>query len=241
VYKLDDIDNELIKSDAGGMPENFVAAAVAVDETGKAYHAGFVIGYKAIFYLFHYTGIEVKLESLPIGEWYFHKSLTFISEDEVSAFYNHCKVIEKDANPTYGYFYSGSYYENGKYFSENGEAEIMTCVTFCLNVILGFIESDEYLTFSDWDIANQIGAYRVYHRWDTPEDKNAEEYIAYFISKFSRLMPDVALEILKRNLRRIYPVEYLSSAFVEKFPIKKVTVDSIVPLVETSLRIKRAG
>jgi hypothetical protein len=150
-------------------------------------------------------------------------------------------VIEKDANPTYGYFYSGSYYENGKYFSENGQAEIMTCVTFCLNVILGFIESDEYITFSDWNIANQIGAYRVYYRGGAQEDKDVDEYIAYFTAKFSQLVPDVDVDVLKENLRRIYPVEYLSSAFVEELPIRKVIVDSIVPLVERSLKIKRVG
>jgi hypothetical protein len=241
VYKLEEVTSLIIKSDSKDLPENFVASAVLINEKGIAYHAGIVIGYQDERYLFHYTGLEVKLEIITKGKWYFHKELTFIAEDEVSAFINHCKVIEQEANPEYGYFFGGSFYDtNGKYFSENGTPEIMTCVSFCLNVILGFIESDEYITFADWNVSNQSGTYRIYHPWGS-EDKNAEEYIEYFINSFSNLVKDVNLDALKANLRRIYPVEYLSTAFVEAPPIRKVDVDIILPFVEKALEIKRAS
>jgi hypothetical protein len=228
LYTLEEISRNLIQSDnEEELPVNFVAAAVKINnQTGIAYHAGIVIGLRGKYFIFHYTSITVVLGNIPNNGWYFHKGLDFISEEEVESFLVYCKIIKDEANPTYGYFYGGSCYnEDGRFFSSNELPEIMTCVGFCLNVILGFIESDEYLKHDEWDI------YTVEY---------PDEYFVSFIEQFEELLldTDIDIEILKENLRRITPDEYLASAFIEGIPIAKKQIDKIIPNLRLALKEK---
>lgn len=223
---LEQIDKELFQSDTVKPDKNFVAAAVMVLPNGYAQHSGFVISYNNDYYLFHYTGEKVELEGIPTGQWYFHKKLDFITEDEVLAFYAHCRIIKDKANPKYGFFYAGDYYnKEGKYFSESGIQEYMTCVGFCINVVTGFFENNTYFTYNDWD--------------DTGL-KRPNEYFEDFLKKAKEENPDVKIDetLYRRHIRRISPLEYTTSAYLETLPITKSEVDKSKGNVQTIL-IKR--
>lgn len=232
MYTLEEIDKELIQSDNPNLPESFVAAAVKVDNAGIAHHAGLVISTSGKYYLFHYTGEIVILDIVPNGKWYFHKNLSFITNEEVLAFYAHCKIISTKANPSYGYFYSGSYYtEEGQYFSESGIPEFMTCVGFCINVVLGFIESDEYFVYSDWSEDSVKNAHGVF--------ANHIDYFNWFISQPNVQGQNIDIQLFKENLRRINPAEYVASAYLEIIPIRKKAIDEIIANVEAVIEHKR--
>ena len=224
IYTLEEIEASLIKSDTNDLPFNFIAAAVKVDDDGHPHHAGLIIKLNDKFFLFHYTSREVILDKVPDEKWYFHKTLSFISEIEIPAFLAHCKIISIKAKPKYGYFYGGSYYKDGKYFSEAHDKEFMTCVGFCINVVLGFLETEVYFSYSDWT--------------DDSLD-NPEEYLNNFINEQKGDNPEIDINAFKKNLRRIMPSEYVASAFFNEPPIRKKAVDEIIESVKLALIKKR--
>src|SRR5690606_36090156 len=86
-----------------------------------------------------------------------------------------------------------------------------TCVGFCLAVITGAIEGHKYLMHEEWDMAD--------HEKD-----------AYFLEHIASLLDSVDRNVrnrIKRNLRRIYPIDYFSASFVEDVPISKDAVDGV--------------
>ena len=180
---------------------DFVAIGNIV-RNGKSTHAAFVIQYEKVLYEFHYTSTSVELSEI-IGDYY-HKITETISPDEVPAFIAYCKNIQKNANPVYGYFYSGESYDlNGKHVAESGLGEIMTCVGFCLNVLKGFLE-EEYLVFSEWnaethDSIGYLESFCEYHGVDP--SKIADSH------------------------RRITPRECLASCFFHDLPIPKQKIE----------------
>lgn len=208
-----EIFENLLPLNSDGLPDSFVAASVKINEKGVAYHAGIVIKHGGISYLFHYTGEDVLIEESPNGDYYFHKDFIFIKGPITASFLAHCHLIKENAVPEYNYFYSGSYYDtNGRYFSNIDMPECMTCVGFCINVIKGYIEEDEYFQFSDW----------------TKESAESVEFLNRHIQRLLVKHPTADVNLLIDNMRRICPDEYLASAFLYKLPITKTKVDQII-------------
>ena len=135
---------------------------------------------------------------------YFHKRTETIHKEEIPAFIAYCNSIKKNANPIYGYFYSGEYYDNkGIHFSEKSIGERMTCVGFCMNVLKGFLEND-YLKYTDWDSSS-----------------HSTDYLLKYAEKYNL---DVAS--IQESHRRISPIEILTSGFFHNIPISKIEIDS---------------
>jgi len=213
------------------VPENykgdFVAAAVQLDETGTAIHAGMLISCKEGVYLCHFDAANVLIEDEMPDSWYFFKIFEFIDPRLSLAFLGHCMLIKETSNPVMGFYYDGSFYdENGMYFSETVKKEFMTCVGFCINVIKGFINSEtdrELFEYEDWTNA------------DLPE-----WYLGQFIQKLKLIHPDVDVDHIKENIRRIRPAEYLAGAYMEETPIKRKDVAAILDVLLDLLKEKRA-
>jgi len=216
---FEEIDKELFKADSIDGASDFVATAVYVNAERGIYHSGLIIVYENTYYLFHYTGSDIEMSDFSKGNFYF-KKLSFISPEEVLAFYAHCLNIQKYANPAYGFFFAGDYYDKeGKYYSESGVAEYMTCVGFCISVITGYIEGDQYYVYEDW---NNEGV--------------PEEFFERFIAEVKEQNPALTIDesLYKKHLRRITPTEYTSGAYLE-IPVRKRNIDEILDIVRNVL------
>lgn len=219
MYTTSKIEKQLIKSTDQNLDEHFVAVACLINEDGIAYHAGLIINCEDGYFLFHYTGENVLFESASIEDWYFHKSLEFINPEFCGIFLGHCRRIEQNAKPEYGFFYNGSFYDtNGQYYSDNNIPEFMTCVGFCINVIKGFIEADEYFNYNDWTNA-----------------KTPESYIDKMVLRIQQIAPNVTKDMIAEHCRRIKPSEFLASAFLKNIPIRKSEVDSMIDNLEVAI------
>ncbi|MCW3071070.1 MAG: hypothetical protein JWO44_960 [Bacteroidetes bacterium] len=217
---LEDIDKAIIKSDSAELPLNFVAVAVQLSSKGVATHCGLIISVNGICKLFHFNiDDEIHLESVPEGKWYFHKELAIISPQEAEVFLSRCEMILDTANPRFGFFYDGSYYdEKGTLVSKSNQSEYTNCVLFCINVILGFIESDKYISFSDW-----------------ASDAVSDGFFLHFSDRKKKFMATEDLEKLRAILLRIPPLDYTATAFKNKLPIGKADIADEVKLLEQVL------
>jgi hypothetical protein len=176
-------------------------------------HSSLIIQYQKTIFEFHYTGKEILFSPLSID--FFHKITKTIHQDEVPAFLAMCNQIKKYANPKYGYFYSGDYYDKlGNHFSQSKLNERMTCVGFCLNVLKGFLESD-YLQYTDWKLP-----------------KN-NPYLIKFCENHGFNPNDIV-----DFHRRIYPIELITSAFFKNLPIRKKSIDEKVKIVNEQIIAK---
>lgn len=220
---LKHIDKELLICD-GKMPtKHFVGVGVEINALGITRHVGLVFFCDDGYFLFHFNGSDVEIEEEPLG-WYF-KKLDFINSEFCNQFFGHCKKIKDIAKPVNGYFYPGSYYSSdGVYCTNLGLPEYMSCVGFCINVVKGFIEADEYFHYQDW--TNLNGEF----------DK---KYISDFIEKYKKIRPDMNEELISNNIRRITPPEYLASAYLEELPIRRNAVRNILNLVTQAIREKK--
>ena len=127
--------------------------------------------------------------------------------------------ILKNANPNYGYFYSGeSYNKDGVHLSNIDLGERMTCVGFCLNVMNGFLE-ENYLKFDEWSS-------------DTHTDPN---YLTVFCKNHN--LDELKI---KSSHRRISPRECLISGHFDELPISKAQIDSKKNEVEEFFLIRLA-
>lgn len=194
---------EIIKTlDEEDIKEDFVAIGNLIDDIKEPFHAALIIKYNSDLFQYHYTGSEIELSE--IAHDYFHKRTNTIHHSEIPAFIAYCNSIKKRANPIYGYFYSGEYYDNkGHHFSEKIIGERMTCVGFCLNVLKGFLEKD-YLKYTDWDSSS-----------------HSSEYLLKYAEKHN-----LNLELIQESHRRISPIEILTSGFFYKIPITKNEIDN---------------
>jgi len=218
---IEEIDASLINSDLNDLRSDFVAVAIKIRE-GEATHAGLIISTNGKYFLFHFIPQGVGLIDVPKSEWYFHKVFDFISSDESAAFLSHCKIIKKESKPTFGYSYDGSYYDSsGTYFSKNNLPQIMTCVGFCMNVVLGYIESKVYFEFESW-----------------PSDPSTETYFDEHEKEFIEKFPDHDIEKVKENWRRITPAEYFASGFLQ-IPIKRIEINKIIENVKKAIKNKQ--
>lgn len=180
---------------------DYVALGNLVNEKGS-FHSAFIINYENKLFEFHYTSSNI--EYIEISRDYFHKITDTIHSDEVPSFIALCNNIMKKANPKYGFFYSGeSYNIDGTHMSNSGLGERMTCVGFCLNVLKGFHE-DDYIIYTDW----------------TEESIEGTEYLKDYC-----LRNNLNITEMKSYLRRITPLEFLTSGFFTKIPISKMEID----------------
>lgn len=220
---LEEIDGELLRTDSYEIDSDFVGVAVYVDKDGVAHHSGLVIAYQGNYNLFHYTGSDVEFND-NVTRAFIFKKLKFVSREEVSAFYAHCLVVQQNANPTYGYFFAGDYYnKEGHYFSQSGVEEYMTCVGFCISVIKGFIEGEEYFCSEDWT-----------------EDGVPTWFFQQFIKQLREQNPNATIDenLFRKHLRRISPTEYTAGAYLD-IPVRKKKVDEIVEPVRKALFDRR--
>lgn len=186
------------------VPSDFVAVG-NFHTNHVATHAAFIIKYESQIFLFHYDGY--KIEYTDINDDYFHRKCNIIHVDEVPSFIALCRNIKKNANPKYGYFYSGeSYDKNGIHTSNSYAGERMTCVGFCLNVLKGFLEED-YLNFKDW----------------TSQSHDVTDYLKDYCKRYN-----LDQSKIKSSHRRISPRECLASAFFTRLPIAKKDIDNKV-------------
>jgi hypothetical protein len=191
--------------------ENFVAIGNLINEDKEPYHAALIIKYNSNLLQYHYTGSEIELSDVNFD--YFHKKTKTIHKDEIPAFIAYCNSIMKNANPIYGYFYSGEYYDNkGVHFSKKAIGERMTCVGFCLNVLKGFLEKD-YLNYIDWDSST-----------------HSNEYLLKYAEKHNLNVDDI-----QESHRRISPIEMLTSGFFYNIPISKIEIDGKLDQVKEYL------
>lgn len=175
-------------------------------------HAAIIIKLDSKLYQFHFLdGIELT----EVEDDFFHKITETIDSRLLPSFYAYCRRILKNANPKFGFFYSGEYYNKaGEHFSTTNLGERMTCVGFCLNVLKGFLEND-YIQYTDWDESSHI---------DIPN------YVLEFAHEHGLNVEDI-----RGAHRRITPLELISSAFFVDIPIKKVDVDSKIEYVRSNI------
>lgn len=206
---------EIIKSKFESVTkENFVALGYLITEHDNT-HSAFVIQYRDSLYEFHFTGLEISFS--PILNDYYHKITYHIHPDEVPAFIAMCQQIQKKANPTYGYFYSGENYDkDGNHFGYNDFGERMTCVGFCLNVLKGFIDED-YLVYSDWDESTHTDL----------------GYLEKYCEKYK-----IDISKIKTSHRRIAPIELITSGFFIELPIRKIQIDNKIEDVKAIIHTK---
>lgn len=186
---------------------DFVALGLGHTVDGGT-HSTIIINYESTLYQFHFTG---KIEFCNVCHDFFHKITDTINTKLTPSFYAYCRRIEKKANPIYGYFYSGEFYDkNGTHFADKPIGERMTCVGFCLNVLKGFLEED-YILYQDWDETS--------HNYSGYLIKYAEKY-------------NLNIEEISNSHRRITPLELITSAFFTNIPIKKLNIDSKIDQVQ---------
>tara|TARA_R110002020_G_scaffold261331_2_gene475669 strand:+ start:1636 stop:2268 length:633 start_codon:yes stop_codon:yes gene_type:complete len=200
---LFDIINTLTEKD---IKENFVAIGSYVDKDKVAAHSVIVIKYNGSIKHIHYDSKEILFDDI-YNVCCFHKITDTINPALIPSFIVMCKIVMEKANPRYGYFYSGEYYDqNGIHFSEKAISETMTCSGFCLNILKGYLEED----------------YLSYKEWSTPTYPT-KDYLERYANHF-----DLNLDDISESHRRISPLELLSSAYFSNLPITKSQVDSKV-------------
>lgn len=197
--------------------QDFVGIGV-LNEGDIASHSGLIIKYRSTVYEFHYTGRGKEILLTELNYDFYHKILNIVPSFEIPAFLKMAQNIHKFANPKYGCFYSGEFYDaDGNHFS-NITGQFMTCVGFCLNVLKGFLLED-YLKYDDWDNTTADGFL------------NQPDYFSFFIQRYG-LEP----EEFSTSLRRITPLEILTSAFLNDLPITKSNIDIHKAQVNTHLQ-----
>jgi hypothetical protein len=224
---LEEIREKLTGMAAARGESNFVAFAVKLHHEVIANHAALLLFIDGEYKAFHYDAHEVLLDAVPENDWLILNIFGRIRPELVFAFENLCRTVKEEAQPAYGYFYDGSFFDgDGQYKSATGTPQIFTCVGICLNVLKGFIYN-----LDASDNANQLIQF---------EDWNNSTLHPRYLEKFTLVapinFPDTPLELLLENLRRIRPSEFLTIPFFEEFPVSKASIDEVIEHVETVLR-----
>lgn len=195
---------------------DFIAIGCWKDDDGNPFHSVFIIKYNNETYQYHYTGEDtdaIKYDK-DIRSNCFHKITFTIHPHIIPSFIMMCKQIQKKANPRYGFFYTGEYFDfNGQHFSEKEIGQTMTCTGFCLNVLKGFLE-ENYIDYTEW----------------TEETHQEYNYLQNFADEHGLNVEDIA-----ESHRRISPLDLICSAYFSDLPIKKEDIDSKKEEVSTYL------
>lgn len=96
----------------------------------------------------------------------------------------------------------------------------MTCVGFCLGVLKGWFEGEDYIAYQDWKASSTLSAKKI------EED----------LKELKSLYPHFTDDELLLNIRRIKPSEYLASAFISKYPVRKSDTDAIIPQISNTIK-----
>lgn len=217
-----DFEKYLIRFNDSNLPKNFVALATKV-ENQEVKHAAILIRHNSIDYLHHFPG-----ETPPIVEdnfnengWGIYKIINSINvndPDEVGSFLQYCRRICRQSNITYSYIADcSSYANNGEFISRIGLPEFGTCVGFCLNTLANTIIDIEGTIFhlDDWD------------------DSGLTQWIDdWAIKQSKKKYPDLDWNLYNAFKKRITPLEYLCSGFIEELPIRKENINKIIKPVQ---------
>ncbi|SOU86795.1 conserved hypothetical protein [Tenacibaculum dicentrarchi] len=195
-----DIINTLTEKD---VKNDYVAIGTYINTEKIPAHSVLVIKYNNTINHFHFTSKEILYDEV-YNNTCFHKITETIKPELIPSFIMMCKRILKKANPRYGYFYSGEYYDtNGIHFSEKTISETMTCSGFCINVLKGFLEKD-YIVYTDWNTTSFP----------------TQDYLERFANHFN-----IDKDKISESHRRISPLELLCSGYFSNLPIKKKHID----------------
>ncbi|MBF9141059.1 hypothetical protein [Hymenobacter properus] len=204
------------------LPNSFVALAAKVNELKQFGHAAILIRLKGRNFLYHYPSFTLPVVEDDFDEhgWYFYKIFSQIRVDdvnEVEGFLDLCRWICGKSNIMYAFFADKSNYNSkGEYISKNGLPELGTCVSFCVNTLSGFMpEVDSYLELDDWN-SSSLGNMASY-------DLLLQEYARG---------KDIDMNIYNAFKKRVTPLEYVTSAFLEEYPIKREWISEIAPIVQ---------
>ncbi|MCT4306162.1 hypothetical protein [Elizabethkingia anophelis] len=223
-----EIKDELIKFNENSLPKNFVAMATKI-ENKEATHAGILIRYQSINYLHHFDGKPPRVvENFDENGWYIYKIVDFISNDEfeVASFLQYCRRVCAKSQIKYGFIADGSFYdEHGNFISRQGLPEFGSCVGFCVGTLKGAIldldANDDYFHLEDWDDTDI----------DLTTNDILNQYTAY-------IYPDLDWVLYNSFKKRIKPIEYISSAFTDSYPIRKVDLNDIKPVIQEYINDK---
>lgn len=99
---------------------------------------------------------------------------------------------------------------------------LTTCVGFCLKVLDGNMLENRYLNIADWD--------------NSTLDDNRK---AHTISDIKKIFEERGLDyslINEADIKRIFPIELMTSGLFSDYPIRKHQIDSRVDEVRECLR-----
>ena len=175
-------------------------------------HSGIFIRYNNTNYLLHFDMVNVSLLEIPERSIVFFKQLTFLPSEFIPSTFHWFTQLAKAKSPGYGYFYSGSFYDETTLDFIDGQQmpEIMSCVGFCLNVLKTVLRGKDFIKYTDWHYHNGI---------------TEDNVLRYFI-KAKQNYPDINIEEFAKHVRRILPVEYFTAGFDVSLPVRKVFTDS---------------
>ncbi len=237
--KLLNINEDLIKLEDCDFSNDFVSISTEIDKNGICIHSGLIICFQEQIYYYHYTGKSVLLNEITtkLSEHpsLFIKKIEIIFEDDVVTFLGHCeKLQEIGVKPNYGFIFNDSYYNSNtkESFLINAKHDITTCVGFCIKVIRGFLfNHKEYLKIDDWgniDISTL--------------NSTLINYINHYLQKYADENKIKVQDLFdKGELKRIRPSELISSGFFKDLPIRKTSIDSIIPEIEQYLIKKKVA
>lgn len=218
------ISDTLCKFNDKKLPANFVSIATKI-ENNIPTHAAILIRYQDRNFLHHFPGSTKPevIDDFNEDGWFVYKIIDALSssEDEVGAILQYCYRICKSSKITYSYIADGSSYaDKGNFISKIGLPEFGTCVGFCTNTLTNTIIDieDSYLNLDDWDDSDLVG-------W---VDK-------WSIQQAQKKYPDLDWTLYNAFKKRITPLEYLCSAFINEYPINKLKIDEIKNTVQESI------
>lgn len=210
--------------------DSFVGIYNEFTSDRECVHAGLVICYAGSVYLFHSLFNRICLDELEDDGVcrYIIKLHIYNTEERVRSFLGHCKslysVITNDIVKSCFYFDNSYFTKDGAYFLEGSSTGLVltTCVGFCLKVLDGDLLENRYLELADWDSTSLDKCY--YDRSVTR--------IRYIVDSY-RLDFDALIDL--NNIKRVSPIELLTSGLFVSYPIRKVSIDSRIDEVSMYL------
>lgn len=218
------ISDTLYKFNDKELPENFVSIATKIEDNIPT-HAAILIRHQNRNFLHHFPGTTKPevIDDFNEDGWFVYKIINALSNDvdEVGSILQYCYRICKSSTMTYSFIADGSSYaDKGDFISKMGLPEFGTCVGFCTNTLTNTIIDieDSYLKLEDWD------------------DSEIVEWVdKWSVKQVQKKYPDLDWTLYNALKKRITPLEYLCSAFINEYPIGKVEINEIKDIVQESI------
>lgn len=209
--------------------ENFVGLYVELDAVGDCEHIGVIIKCWENSMLFHFKFSGVRLEPVPsMDELQCYTTLKlYLGDKEIEEFYGYCHFLRKkisNNNSRFSYIFDDSKFSmDVKRMLDNSPTDMLltTCTGFCLKVLDGNMLENRYLNTTDWD--------------NTTLDDNR---IAQTIKEIKKIFEERGFDyslINEGDIKRIYPIELMTSSLFVNYPIRKYQIDSQVDEVRECL------